>query len=88
MNKRHSKEFKEQAVKLTIVNKTIDVAKDLGINANMLSKWKRELEKNPCNAFSGKGTADQERIKDLEKQLFSVTQQRDILKKAIAIFSV
>lgn len=88
MKQKHSKEFKEEAIKLTSINKTIDVARDLGINANMLSKWKRELEKKPFTAFNGKGTAEQERIKELEKQLSNVTQQRDILKKAIAIFSV
>ena len=62
MKKRHSKEFKEQAVKLAETRPQVEVAKNLGINANMLSKWSREARTNPINAFSGKGTPEQERL--------------------------
>lgn len=87
MKRKHSKEFKEEAIKLCDTKTQAEVAKDLGIHANMLSKWKTQREKNPINAFTGKGTPEQEEIKQLKKQLSDAIQERDILKKAISIFS-
>lgn len=87
MRRNHSKEFKEEAVKLTDTRPVSHVARDLGINHTLLGKWKNQQEVNPINAFTGKGTPEQEEIRNLKKQLLEVTQQRDILKKAVAIFS-
>lgn len=88
MKKRiHSKEFKEETVKLTETMPLTQVARDLGINASLLAKWKIQHKTNPVNAFTGKGTPEQEEIKRLKKELYEVTMQRDILKKAVAIFS-
>jgi len=88
MKKRfHTKEFKEEAVKLTETMPLTHVARDLDINASMLTKWKSQLKINPVNAFTGKGTPEEVEIKRLKKELYEVTMQRDILKKAVAIFS-
>jgi len=88
MKKRvHSKEFKEESVKLTETMPLAHVARDLGINASLLTKWKTQLQTSPDNAFTGKGTPEQEEIKRLKKELHEVTMQREILKKAVAIFS-
>jgi transposase len=87
MRRKFDKEFKSEAVKLTEDRPLTHVAKDLGLQPNVLSKWKQQLKKNPLNAFTGKGTPEEEEIKKLKKELAQVTQQRDILKKAIAIFS-
>ena len=84
---KYTKEFKAEAVGLTESSSIAKVARDLGIHENQLGKWKRELRVNPVNAFTGKGTPEQERIKELEKELHEVTMQREILKKALAIFS-
>jgi transposase len=83
----HSKEFKEEAVKLTENMPLMHVARDLGINHSLLGKWKSQLEVSPVNAFTGKSTPEQEEIKRLKKELYEMTIQRDILKKAVAIFS-
>lgn len=90
MREKYNKEFKEESIKLSELNGVSKVAKDLvtlGVNSNMLSRWRREQIINPINAFSGKGTPEQEEIKQLKKQLSDALQERDILKKAIAIFS-
>lgn len=88
MKKRiHTKEFKEEAVKLTETMPLSQVARDLDIHISLLNKWKNQLTTNPTNAFTGKGTPEQEEIKKLKKELYEVTMQRDILKKAVAIFS-
>ena len=83
----HSKEFKEEAVKLTDTMALTHVARDLGINASLLTKWKEQIKTNPLNAFTGKGTSEEEEIKSLKRELYEVTMEREILKKALAIFS-
>lgn len=89
--RRFDREFKLEAVRLaTRGDKTLTrVAYDLGISANILSRWKRQLTDDPSFAFPGKGhlkPADEE-YRQLRKQLRDVTEERDILKKALAIFS-
>ena len=65
------------------------VARELGISANLLHRWKRELCELGKQAFPGKGhlPADQEELRRLRQQLRDVTEERDILKKAIAVFT-
>ncbi len=57
----------------------------------MLHRWRLQMRKQGQIAFSGHGnqalTDDQRRIKDLERQLKDAEMERDILKKALAIFS-
>jgi transposase len=89
--RRFDREFKFEAVRLaTRGDKTMtQVALDLGISTNVLSRWKRQLTDDPAFAFPGKGhlkPADEE-LRKLKKELRDVTEERDILKKALAIFS-
>lgn len=84
----YSKEFKYDAVKLTnSSNKTVrEIASDLGISPEILSKWRRKSLRKGKDAFPGHGNmADREKL--LEKELRQVREERDILKKALAIFS-
>jgi transposase len=66
-----------------------DIARDLGVRRELLYKWKRELEADPTNAFPGKGKLkpEQEQLRQLQQELKRVTEERDILKKALAFFS-
>ena len=86
-----SREFKLEAVKL-ITHKGYSIAeasRSLGIDYSVLRRWKTQFEKDPQNAFPGKGQlkpADEE-IWRLRKQLEQVTEERDILKKALAYFA-
>ena len=59
------------------------------IGKGCLNRWKRELAKEGENAFPGHGrlAPDQERIRQLERENKILRQERDILKKAVAIFS-
>jgi len=90
----YSKEFKEQAVLLSESSgKSVrEVAQDLGISENMLWRWKRELRESGDKGFPGQGMRQQgteleEKIRKLEQELHTVKMERDILKKAVAIFS-
>ena len=87
----YDKEFKREAVRLVVEGKrrATEVARDLGIGISLLHRWKRQLEKNHEGAFPGKGklSAEEEATRRLEKELEEVREERDILKKALAVFS-
>jgi len=89
--KRYSREFKQEAVQL--VNESgksvAEIGADLGVSPKTLYRWRQELARDGEQAFPGKGhlKADDEYVRRLERELKLVTQERDILKKAVAIFS-
>ncbi len=89
--KKYSQEFKVEAVRLAREGgrTSSDVAEDLGIRADMLRRWVRELEHEGDDAFRGSGNlrTDEDELRKLKRELHRVRLERDILKKAVAIFS-
>jgi transposase len=89
--RRYDAQFKSDAVRLVQESERAisDIARDLGIRRELLYKWKRELEADPKNAFPGKGNLkpEQDQLRQLQQELKRVTEERDILKKALAFFS-
>lgn len=87
MNKRFFDEsFKKMAVDLSYVKGSVkQVADELGIDASRLSKW-RQWSAAPKQAAT-ELTAEQKEIKNLQKELKEAQLERDILKKAVSIFS-
>ena len=91
--KTYSEEFKRETVELCYnSDKTCkDIADDLGIDYNNLIRWRKEYKNKGDLAFPGKGkqklTSEQEKIKQLEAELRETKIERDILKKAVCIFS-
>lgn len=78
--------FKRMALDLAHVRGSLkDVAAELGISANLLSKWK-EREGTP-KADPLSLSEDQQLIRKLQKELKEAQLERDILKKAVGIFS-
>jgi transposase len=69
--------------------KVSDVARDLGIEENMLHRWKREQGEAGVGAFPGKGylRPQDEEMRQLKRENTDLREERDILKKALAIFS-
>lgn len=65
------------------------VARDLDLDAKLVSRWKRELDDTPGEAFPGKGRLrpQDEELRSLHREVHRLRQERDILKKAVAIFS-
>jgi len=91
--KTYDRDFKEKAVALSNARgKTSEIAEELGIKPDLIRRWKREFEQYEKNSFPGNGKAkmtDQEReLDNLRKELQEMRMERDILKKAIIIFSV
>ena len=84
-------EFKRVAVRLITRGgrRTSEVSRNLGISPHLLYRWKSQFLEDPQNAFPGKGylKPDDDELRQLKKQLADVTEERDILKKALAIFS-
>ncbi len=89
--KKYDKQFKIEAVKYyEESNKTRkEVEKELGITSGCLSHWKRELAEQGSEAFPGNGNLpdSEKEIARLRRELEIVREERDILKKAISIFS-
>jgi len=89
--RQYSREFKREAVELleTSGKSASQLERELGIGKGNLWRWKREFAKNGDDAFPGQGrlTPDQERLRKLERENEVLRQERDILKKAVAIFS-
>jgi transposase len=89
--KTYTREFKLEAVRLleTSGKSSREIARDLGICSTALSRWKRELTERGEDAFPGQGRlmADEEYIRKLERENEILRQERDILKKAVAIFT-
>jgi len=89
--RKYDREFKLEAVRLSReAGQTVaGVARDLGINENQLHRWRSQLSQEGDSAFPGKGhqSEEQEELGRLRRQLADVTEERDILKKALAVFS-
>lgn len=88
---RYGVEFKKDAVKLVLERgrSSKDVAAGLGIHPNILYRWVRQYSQDPEHSFPGNGKLkpEDEELRKLEKALRDVTEERDILKKAVSIFS-
>jgi transposase len=87
----YTKEFKIEAVELTLDSgKTVkEISDELGVPYHLLCKWRSRYSKEGANSFPGHGNIkeSEKELKRLEKELKDVTEERDILKKALAIFS-
>ena len=89
--KNYSREFKQEAVRL-ITEKGYSIAeasRNLGVEYSVLRRWKKQLAEDPEHAFPGKGQLkpDDQKLRELERKLKRVTEERDILKKALAYFA-
>ncbi len=87
----HSQEFKREAVALVVEQgySCAAAGRSLGINGNMIGRWKQDLADNGAEAFPGKGkrTAEQQHIHELETENRRLRMEKDILKKATAFFA-
>jgi transposase len=89
--RKFKREFKLEAVRMVVEggHRVTEVARDLDLRPDMLRRWQREFEGDQQQAFPGQGhlKADEEEMRRLRRELERVREERDILKKALAIFS-
>jgi transposase len=91
MVKQHTKEFKKETVRLIIqTGRSVkDAAGELGLNYWTLKGWMKAYGKQEQADLVSKGLkmTPEEENRLLRKELADVAEERDILKKAIAVFS-
>lgn len=87
----YDKEFKLNAVNLykSSGRSLTTIANELGLATSTLGHWVKDYKKDGTQSFPGKGQvkSSEEELRALRKELMHVRQERDILKKAVAIFS-
>lgn len=89
MAKKYENDFKVLIVELVQSGRPVkEVSEEYGLNDSMIRRWRREYEAKSGD-FTKKKELSQEEIelKALRKELRDVTMERDILKKAVSIFS-
>ncbi len=87
--RKYTQEFTEEAVKL-ITNQGYSFAeagRNLGVNPNQLSRWKREIESIEVGSSPATSVSVQVELKRLRKENKRLRMEREILKKAAAFFA-
>lgn len=87
--RKYSAEFKREAVKLTRQPGVScrQVALEIGINPNLLARWRREADAGENKAFKGTGSPRDEELMRLKRELARVKQERDFLREAATYFA-
>ena len=89
--KRYDAEFKKESVRLadTSGKPAKQIERDLGLYPGAIGRLRKELEGDPVDAFPGTGHQKplEEENRRLRRELEIAREERDILKKAVAIFS-
>ena len=91
--KTYTKEEKLEIVKQSLAeNQSIkELASRFEVSENSIYNWRRIFVKNKDASFPGKGnkmmSESERKLHELEKELRETRLERDILKKAVGIFS-
>jgi len=93
--RRFTQEFKLEAVRLASSGerRPAEVARKLGIRADMLRQWRRQAEARAgrplADVFPGNGKlmSQDEEIRRLRREVAQLREERDILGKATAFFA-
>jgi transposase len=89
--RQYTEEFKREAIRLVTEQGygVSEAARNLGINAHMLGRWKREFNTQGRSAFPGNGrmSSDQEELQRLREENKRLRMERDILKKALGFLA-
>ena len=87
----YTRDFKIEAVRLleTSGKSGHEIEDDLGIGRGQVYRWRKQLgeENGSIRAFPGTGKPRDEELVRLKRELTIVREERDILRKAVAIFS-
>ena len=86
---KYDRDFKLNSIKLCQESniKQRDFEEEMGIGSGCISHWKRELRESEEQTFPGNGKPRDQEIALLKRENERLRQERDILKKAVGIFS-
>ena len=83
--------FKREAVRLVDEEgrSASSVEKDLGVGHGLIARWRKKLAEDSKHPFPGRGRLRprEEELRRLQRENDILRQEREILKKALAIFS-
>ena len=86
-----TQEYKVEGVRLIVEEgrPISEVARELGVAQSLLDCWKKKSEEGKIDPFPGKGclSPEDEELRQLRRENKRLRMERDILKKAVAIFS-
>jgi transposase len=90
--KAYAKEFKLMSVELSKTRSDLSaLAKELDITPTLLYRWRKEYSSKQDSSFPGNGkvilTEAEQELARVKKELRETQMERDILKKAVSIFS-
>ncbi len=87
----YDKDFKLEAIRLyeSSGRSMRQIEEELGISAGLLNKWRARHRQNGQQAFVGKGHQAEleEELRRLKRENEVLGQERDVLKKALVVFS-
>jgi transposase len=87
--KKYSPEFKREAIELVRRSGAScrQVALEIGVAPNLLTRWVREAQPGTAKAFPGTGSARDAELARLKRELARITKERDFLRDAAAYFA-
>ena len=85
--KTYTKEFKLEAIRLSSEHGVSKAARDLGVSATQIYRWRDVFVEEGKGAFPGKGNARDAELKRLQRENDRLKEEVAILKKAVGIFS-
>src|SRR3954454_24711195 len=84
----YPEQFRREALELVRQGRSIpDVAESLGVSQQTLRNWRRQDERDRGERDDGLTAAEREELRELRKRVRRVEQERDILKRATALFA-
>lgn len=90
MKQRYSQQFKQEALNYVQTHPTLaiaTIAKQLGVGYSTLDNWLRAHRQAIGHVAASAMTAEQQRIRALEKQVAHLNEVNEILKKAAVYFA-
>ena len=89
MAKKFNNDFKVTIAQLLIAGRSSkEVSQEYGLTESMIRRWRREFDNNDGDFSKKKVLSDSQlELKQLRKEMAEIKMERDILKKAVSIFS-
>jgi transposase len=84
----YKKEFKKTIVELLSAGQSVkQVSSDYELKPDIVRRWRREFASKGDFGIRKELSQEEKELRLLKRELKDVTEERDILKKAISIFS-
>jgi transposase len=84
----YPEQFRREALELVRGGRSIpDVAGSLGVSPQSLRNWRRQDDRDRGERDDGLTSVEREELRELKRRVKRLEQERDILKRATALFA-